>query len=83
MLVGGLRLRQQARLLWVGNSSACSAPLGDAPLPAARPLRAPLVHAQFLGRTGGTTGNAIRAIDYFTDLKLRHGLNLVATSNSW
>jgi hypothetical protein len=30
----------------------------------------------------GTTANAIRAVDYFTDLKTRHGLNLVATNNS-
>ena len=39
--------------------------------------------AKFLGRRGGTTANAIKAVDYFTDLKARHGLNLVATSNSW
>jgi subtilisin family serine protease len=26
---------------------------------------------------------AIRAIDYFVDLKKRHGLNIVATNNSW
>lgn len=38
---------------------------------------------KFLGSNGGTTANAIKAIDYFTDLKLRHNLNLVATSNSW
>ena len=42
-----------------------------------------LMGAKFLGRRGGTTANAIKAVDYFTDLKLRHGLNLVATSNSW
>ena len=42
-----------------------------------------LLNAKFLGATGGTTTNAIRAVDYFTDLKTRHGLNLVATSNSW
>ena len=30
-----------------------------------------------------TTANAIRAVDYFTDLKARHGLNLLATNNSW
>jgi len=39
--------------------------------------------AKFLGRNGGTTANAIRAVDYFTDLKTRHNLNLVATNNSW
>ena len=33
--------------------------------------------------SGGTTTNAILALDYFTDLKTRHGLNIVATNNSW
>lgn len=49
-----------------------------------------LMGAKFLGSTGGTTANAIKAVDYFTDLKTRHGLNgtngrpnLVATNNSW
>jgi len=42
-----------------------------------------LLNAKFLGRNGGTTTNAIKSVDYFTDLKQRHGLNLVATSNSW
>ncbi len=42
-----------------------------------------LLSAKFLGRRGGTTANAIKAVDYFTDLKTRHGLNLVATNNSW
>lgn len=42
-----------------------------------------LMSGKFLGRRGGTTANAIKAVDYFTDLKARHGLNLVATSNSW
>jgi subtilisin family serine protease len=42
-----------------------------------------LLGAKFLGRRGGTTANAIKAVDYFTDLKLRHGINLVATNNSW
>jgi len=42
-----------------------------------------LMNAKFLGRNGGTTANAIKAVDYFTDLKTRHGINLVATSNSW
>ena len=39
--------------------------------------------AKFLGKRGGTTANAIKAVDYFTDLKTRHGLNIVATNNSW
>lgn len=42
-----------------------------------------LMSAKFLGRRGGTTANAIKAVDYFTDLKLRHNLNIVATNNSW
>ena len=42
-----------------------------------------MMNAKFLGRRGGTTANAVKAVDYFTDLKVRHGLNLVATSNSW
>jgi thermitase len=42
-----------------------------------------LISGKFLGTNGGTTASAVRAIDYFTDLKLRHGLNIVATNNSW
>ena len=42
-----------------------------------------LLGAKFLGSRGGTTANAIKAVDYFTDLKTRHGINLVATNNSW
>jgi subtilisin family serine protease len=42
-----------------------------------------LLSGKFLGRNGGTTANAIKAVDYFTDLKTRHGINLVATNNSW
>ena len=42
-----------------------------------------LLNAKFLGTNGGTTANAIKAVDYFTDLKQRHGINLVATNNSW
>lgn len=42
-----------------------------------------MINAKFLGGTGGTLANAIKAIDYFTDLKTRHGLNIVATNNSW
>ena len=41
-----------------------------------------LMSAKFLGRNGGTTANAVKAVDYFTDLKAR-GMNLVATNNSW
>ncbi|HEX8319058.1 S8 family peptidase [Longimicrobium sp.] len=42
-----------------------------------------MISGKFLGRSGGTTTNAIKAVDYFTDLKKRHGLNIVATNNSW
>ncbi|WP_244904255.1 S8 family peptidase [Pseudoxanthomonas wuyuanensis] len=42
-----------------------------------------MISAKFLGRRGGTTANAVKAVDYFTDLKVRHGLNIVATNNSW
>ncbi|MEP7318500.1 MAG: S8 family peptidase [Panacibacter sp.] len=42
-----------------------------------------MISAKFLGNAGGTTVNAIKAVDYITDLKTRHGLNLVATNNSW
>ena len=42
-----------------------------------------MISARFLGRRGGTTANAIKAVDYFNDLKTRHGLNIVATNNSW
>lgn len=42
-----------------------------------------LISAKFLGPDGGTTANAIKAIDYLTGLKIRHGLNIVATNNSW
>ena len=42
-----------------------------------------LISAKFLGPNGGTTAKAIKAVDYITDLKTRHGLNIVATNNSW
>jgi subtilisin family serine protease len=41
-----------------------------------------LMGAKFLGSRGGTTSNAIKAVDYFTDLKNK-GVNFVATNNSW
>ncbi len=40
------------------------------------------ISAKFLGTRGGTTANAIKAVDYMTNLK-KAGLNLVATNNSW
>jgi subtilisin family serine protease len=44
---------------------------------------AKLISVKFLGRSGGTTANAVKSVNYLTDLKLRHGLNIVATNNSW
>ena len=41
-----------------------------------------LISGKFLGPTGGTTANAVKAVDYFTNLK-SHGVNIVATNNSW
>ena len=42
-----------------------------------------IISGKFLGRRGGTTANAVKAVNYFTDLKTRHGLDIVALSNSW
>lgn len=42
-----------------------------------------LLSAKFLGKRGGTTANAIKAVDYFTNLKQNQGINIVATNNSW
>lgn len=42
-----------------------------------------LLNATFPGSQGGTTANAIKAVDYITDLTTRHRINLLATSNSW
>jgi subtilisin family serine protease len=41
------------------------------------------ISAKFLGANGGTTANAISAVDYITYLKTSKGLNIVATNNSW
>ena len=42
-----------------------------------------IISAKFLGPAGGTTEDAILAVDYITDLKTQHDLNIVATNNSW
>ena len=42
-----------------------------------------MITAKFLGASGGTTADAIEAVDYITDLKTRHSMRLVATNNSW
>jgi subtilisin family serine protease len=42
-----------------------------------------IISTKFLAANGGTTSNAIRALDYLTDLKRRGVVNVVATNNSW
>ena len=42
-----------------------------------------MISTKFLGPNGGTTANAVKALDYLTDLKNRHGINIVASNNSW
>jgi subtilisin family serine protease len=42
-----------------------------------------IISAKFLGPQGGSTADAVTALDYITDLKTRHGLNIIATNNSW
>jgi len=42
-----------------------------------------IISGKFLGPNGGTTADAIQAIDYMTDLKIKKGVNIVALNNSW
>ena len=42
-----------------------------------------MISTKFLGPSGGYTSGAVAALDYLTDLKKRHTLNVVATNNSW
>jgi len=42
-----------------------------------------MISTKFLGPGGGYTSDAVRALDYLTDLKTRHGINIVASNNSW
>jgi len=42
-----------------------------------------MISTKFLGPNGGYTSDAVRALDYLTDLKTRHGINVVASNNSW
>lgn len=42
-----------------------------------------MISAKFLGPSGGYTSDAVEALDYLVDLKQRHGINIVATNNSW
>jgi subtilisin family serine protease len=46
--------------------------------------RVTIISGKFLGSNGkGTAADAIKAIDYLTDLKTRQRLNVVATNHSW
>jgi subtilisin family serine protease len=42
-----------------------------------------MIPAKFLGPSSGSTSDAIAALNYLTELKVLHGINLVATNNSW
>lgn len=42
-----------------------------------------MISAKFLGTFGGSTSDAVLALDYLEELKRVHGLNIVATNNSW
>jgi len=42
-----------------------------------------MISTKFLGSDGGYISAAIKSLDYLTDLKARHGLNIVASNNSW
>jgi subtilisin family serine protease len=42
-----------------------------------------IISGKFLGPDGGGVADAIDAVNYFVDLKTRHGLNIVALNNSW
>jgi hypothetical protein len=41
------------------------------------------ISAKFLGPSGGTISNAVKAVKYLTDLKVKYGVNIVAINNSW
>ena len=42
-----------------------------------------MISTKFLGPGGGYTSDAVKALDYLTDLKTRRGINIVASNNSW
>jgi len=42
-----------------------------------------MISAKFLTSEGGKLSDAVKAVDYFTDLKVNRGINIVATNNSW
>ena len=41
-----------------------------------------VISTKFLGPDGGTTASAVKAVNYLTNLKLKHGLNIVAINAS-
>lgn len=45
--------------------------------------RVTMISTKFLGPDSGYISGAISALDYLTDLRKRHGLRIVASSNSW
>jgi subtilisin family serine protease len=45
--------------------------------------RVTMIPAKFMDVNGGYISDAIRALDYLSDLHRRHGLNIVAANNSW
>ena len=42
-----------------------------------------MISTKFLGPNGGYVSDAVKALDYLTDMKTRHGINIVASNNSW
>lgn len=42
-----------------------------------------MISTKFLGPNGGYTSDAVKSLDYLTDLKTRHGIKIVASNNSW
>ncbi len=43
-----------------------------------------IIGCQFLGADGGGyTSDGLECVNYMTDLKVNHGVNIVATNNSW
>ncbi len=42
-----------------------------------------MISAKFLGPTGGYLSDAVKALDYLTNLKTKYGVNIVASNNSW
>ena len=65
------------------NNTGVSTGLGDGGVVGVSPTVS-ILSGKFLGPDGsGTTYDAVKAINYFTDLKTRDGVNVVALNNSW